>query len=155
MNAQISLHTDGFSIDFTLQSIQGTDNYVNLTGIFRLMPYTKNILIDSVPTLISFSDLRRLLTYFEQHIAHLQQDPNHKSEVFVPVNLGFQAEALTGEIRSQHDGEFSLRFMLNLGKQSEESTYVYIGGEAVVSLESISSFTSDLKSTLENLALSS
>ena len=71
-----------------------------------------------------------------------------ESYTFIPPDLQFQLQALSGQIRSQDDGEFTLRFMLNTGKSNPEGFAVYVGGEAVISLENVNRFLSSISCLL-------
>src|SRR4029453_9240655 len=76
-----------------------------------------DVTVQSVPTLMTVRDLSRLVAYFEEHIARLQQHPDSESDVFVPLELGFQVQALAGEVQTGDDGEFSVRFFVNGAKR--------------------------------------
>ena len=97
------------------------------------------------------SDLYRLATYFEEHIVQLLQNPDGASSTFVPMELGFQVQALAGEVHAENDGEFSVRFLVNVGKSKDEGEKVYVGGEAVVTLKNIRKFIASLHEALANL----
>ncbi|WP_322657512.1 hypothetical protein [Dendronalium sp. ChiSLP03b] len=53
-----------------------------------------------------------------------------------------------------HDGEFSIRFMVNVGQTNVEVSRTYVGGESVVTLENIQSFISSLQGVLRELGCS-
>ena len=102
--------------------------------------------------LTAIKDLERLVNYFEEHIACLKVDPDNESSTFITYGLGFQVQALSGEVRSLSDGEFTMRFMVNVGQSDFEASRTYIGGESEVTLENIESFTSSLQSILRKLS---
>src|SRR5262249_60445744 len=89
-------------------------------------------------------DLSRLVAYFEEHIARLQQHPDSESDVFVPLELGFQVQALAGEVQAGDDGGVRVRFFVNVGERSQAGRRVYIGGESVVTLKNLPVFLSSL-----------
>ena len=151
MSSTCLLQTSGYRVLFELRGHDTTTAYGDMIVEFQLDPCLGGISVKSEPTFVSMSDLQRLLAYFEQHIAHLQQDPNSESDIFVPLELGFQVQALSGEVRSQRDGEFSLRFMVNIGKSKDEDR-VYAGGESVVTLEHIKNFTSSIHDVMAELS---
>ena len=94
---------------------------------------------------LATSDIQRLIAYFKQHIANLRTNPDHQSQAFVPMELGFQLQALAGELYPDDDGEFTLRFMINVGKSSAEETAVYVGSETVVMLADVKQFMASLQ----------
>ncbi len=96
-------------------------------------------------------DLQTLVTYFEEHIARLEQDSNSESPTFLTYGFGFQVQASSGEVRSPSDGEFGMSFMVNLGRSHEEGCSIFVGGEAEVTLEQVKSFTSSLQAALAEL----
>ncbi|MBW4612033.1 MAG: hypothetical protein KME21_01880 [Desmonostoc vinosum HA7617-LM4] len=139
------LVTEGYKIIFNLKSLETTKQYMDLIVKFQLDPNLAFVAVKSQPALISITDLKRLVTYFEEHIAQLQENPNRESYTFLTCDLGFQVQALSGEVRSPHEGEFSIRFMVNVGQNNAEASRTYVGGESVVTLENIQSFTSSLQ----------
>lgn len=88
------------------------------------------------------------MNYLETHIAYLKQDNNSKSSVFIDYGLGFQFQALEGEISSDNQGYFSIILMLNLGQIAKGYPRTYIGGESVVTIGNIHNFISYLNSIL-------
>ena len=68
--------------------------------------------------------------------------------------LGFQVQALSGEVRSPTEGEFSIRFMVNAGQSSELASRTYVGGESLVTLGNIKSFASTLQAVLAEFVCS-
>lgn len=153
MKKECLLETDGFLICIGLNSLNKESKNIDSLITFLLDASIEKLSIQSVPTYIAVNDLQRLANYFEQHVKYLQQDPNRESHPFVPVELGFQVQALQGEVRSERDGEFSIRFMVNVGKRSATSTNVYVGGEAVVTLENIKNFISSIRTALTELCM--
>lgn len=115
------------------------------------VPQLGGISVKSVPTFMAIDDLRGPISYFDQHIAALQQNPDHEADIFVHLELGFQVQALAGEVRSENDGEFTLRLMVNVGQPAAESARTYFGGEAVVTLKEVKDFTRSINATLAGL----
>ena len=118
---------------------------------FILDQHLGDIMVKSVPTFIAASDLYRLATYFEEHIAQLLRHPDRASCTFVPMELGFQVQALAREVHAENDGEFSVRFLVNVGKSKDEGERVYVGGESVVTLKNIRRFIASLHEALADL----
>lgn len=113
--------------------------------------------------MISIQDIQRLIKYFEEHIAKLQENPDSESYTFVTYGLNFQVQALAGDVRinpsnllqtSPDDGEFTIVFMVNVGQSNVEACQTYVGGESVVTLKNIHSFTSLLQAVLTELGCS-
>jgi hypothetical protein len=141
---RLFLKTEGYQVSFEIEPMPHLKDEVDVKVGFLLDPCLGNVALTSSPMPLSLKDLQRLKTYLEQHIAHLQADPDSESYTFVPLDLQFQLQAFSGEIRSPDDGEFTLRFMINANKPNEERSSVYIGGEAIVTLENVSCFLSSI-----------
>jgi len=154
MTKKCLLETDGFQISVDLNTIETSKEHVGITVELVLDKHLGNVVIKSVPTCITLSDLWRLAVYFEEHIERLRQNFDSESYTFAPMELGFQLQALEGEIHQEHDGEFSLRFLLNVGEGSKQNHRVYIGGESVVTLKSIRIFIASLHEALAALSRS-
>lgn len=139
------LETDGYRVLFQLKHLDTSKEYFDAVVEFMPDPHLAKISLKSVPTFIAISDLQELVTYLDRHIASLQQDPNSESDTFVPKELGFQVRALSGEVISPTEGEFSLLFMVNVGRSNEEVSSTYLGGESEVTIENIQSFKSSVQ----------
>jgi hypothetical protein len=142
------LETEGYRILFEFKSLETTQKNVDMMVEFELAPNLGSISVKSIPAFIAIKDLQRLLMYFQKHIARLQEDSDTESDTFLDYGLGFQLQALSGEVRSASDGEFNLRFMLNIGQSSAGASRTYIGGESQVKVENINSFASSLQAAL-------
>jgi hypothetical protein len=151
MGKKCVIETDGYRVSFDLKDMQASKEYIDMIVEFTLDQHLGDIMVKSVPTFIAASDLYRLATYFEEHIAQLLQNPDGASSTFVPMELGFQVQALAGEVHAENDGEFSVRFLVNVGKSKDEGEKVYVGGEAVVTLKNIRKFIASLHEALANL----
>lgn len=155
MNQKCFLETEGSQIIFDLSSLP-TKKELDLVVHFRLDPQMGRFCVSSIPTFIAINDLQRLISYFEEHITDLRNDPDSQSHTFVPLGLGFQLQALSGEIFTENkaslDGEFTLRFMINVGRSHNEATSVYVGGEMVVTLTQIQDFIMSLQMTVRELS---
>jgi hypothetical protein len=145
------LETEGYRIVFELKTLETTKQDVDMVVEFQLNPCLSNMVVKSKPAFISIKDLQRLVTYFEEHIALLEEDPDSESYTFTTYGLGFQLQGLSGEMRSPNDGEFSIRVMLNVGESNLENSRTYVGGESVVTLENIHNFTLSLQALLIEL----
>ncbi|NEQ63979.1 MAG: hypothetical protein F6K21_00285 [Symploca sp. SIO2D2] len=151
MVSKCFLETDGYQIIFELNSIENNQELVNLVIELRLDPQLGEMLVRSVPSAITFPNLQRLVSYFEQHIAALRADPNYESPVFLTNGLGFQMQALAGEFFTEVEGNCNIRVMLNVGKPIQGYASTYIGGESVVEFAQIHSFISGIKVALQEI----
>lgn len=71
------LETEGYRIFFNSKSVEGTEaDFVDSIVEFQLNPCLGELLVRSIPAFITFQDLQRLATYFEQHIAVLKENPD-------------------------------------------------------------------------------
>jgi hypothetical protein len=142
------LETEGYQICFALQETQAAKESADVVVELILDGNLGDVAVKSLPTLMTVRDLSRLVAYFEAHIARLQQHPDSESYVFVPLELGFQVQALAGEVQAGDDGEFSLRFFVNVGESDTTGHRVYIGGESVVTLKNLRVFLASLHEAL-------
>lgn len=150
----ILLRTEGFDLSFEVNRLFTDHEYVYMTVVFRLAPHLGDVLARSELTSIATKELEELVTYFEEHIARLRHDPWTHSDNFVNTELGFQIQALAGEIISPCEGEFSIQCMVNVGQSSEEGPRVYVGGETAVTLQEVYAFSDSIKALLAELAAS-
>lgn len=151
MTQKCVLETDGYQVSFDLKETPIYAEDVEMVVELVLDQYLGSIAAQSVPTLIAVRDLYRLVEYFEAHIAQLLRHPDHESSTFVPMELGFQVQALAGEVQAENAGEFSLRFLVNVGRSEADGHRVYAGGEAVVTLTNLRRFVTSLQETLADL----
>jgi len=142
------LETEGYRILFNLKETQAAKESADVVVELVLNRHLGDVAVKSVPTLMTVRDLSRLVAYFEAHIARLQQHPDSESYVFVPLELGFQVQALAGEVQAGDDGEFSVRFFVNVGESSQAGHRVYIGGESIVTLKNLRVFLASLHEAL-------
>ncbi|WP_437632440.1 hypothetical protein [Sorangium sp. So ce854] len=83
----------------------------------------------------------------------LMHKPSESSPVFVPLEMGFQIQALSGEVDSSEDGVFSMRLMVSAGK-SATGERVYMGCEGSIDVERVRLFTAGIEAALKELGLS-
>ena len=146
------LEADGYRICFDLKETQAAKESVDMIVKLVLDKNLGDVAVQSVPTLMTIRDLYRLVAYFEEHVARLRQNPDSESYVFVPMELGFQVQGLAGEVQAGNDGEFSVRFLVNVGESSPAGHRVYIGGESVVTLKNLQVFLASLHEALAALS---
>jgi hypothetical protein len=106
--------------------------------------------VHSPPTFIAFADLERLAAYLEDHVKGLQNDPTRDSGPFVPLGLGFQVQALSGEVSSPSDGELTLRVLVQVGENPRDGGRVYAGAEACVDVAYVTAFAASLRAYVAN-----
>ncbi len=147
----ISLQADGFRFSFEVDYGRTDQEYVGMIVSFQLAPHLQSLNIHSDKTSIATEDLQRLIEYFEQHIAHIQENSSYNSDVFLNWELGFQLQALAGEIDSldDEDGYFDIMCLVNAG---DRETRVYAGGESNITLKDANAFTGTIKALLEELS---
>ena len=153
MKKKCVLETNGYRVFFHFRSVQTPEaDYVESIVQFQIDSRLQELLVRSVPTLIHFKDLQRLVTYFEQHIAALKEDSNSESHTFVTYGLGFQAQALSGSVLSESEGFFTIQFMVNVGQAYKGACSTYVGGESQVTFANIRSFTASLQAVVNELS---
>jgi hypothetical protein len=150
MTTSCHLEAEGFRLTFHLSNGKGEDWMDGLLAL-SLHPDLGGLTVHSAPTAIQENDLRGLIAYFEDHIARLQQDPDAESATFTPLELGFQLQALAGDVESADEGAFTLRALLNVG-QREGCSRTYVGAEGVVEVANVRAFTHSLEQLLSGLA---
>jgi hypothetical protein len=149
MTRQCHLDTEGFSLVVSLQA-PIVEDWVDGRIELRLHPELGNLVIQSAPTSFQERDLRGLIEYLEGHITQLQQEPETAASVFVPLELGFQLQALSGDVESDDEGEFTIQVLANVG-QREECSRTYVGAKGVVTVASVRAFLSALEQSLATL----
>jgi hypothetical protein len=150
MTPRCTLETEGYRIAFHLHRLDAAREYFDGSVELSLQPDLGGLVIKSAPTFLGVADLRQLAAYFEEHIARLQGDPDAEASVFVPLELGFQVQALSGDVGPEAEGEFTLRFMVNVG-QREGCSRTYVGAEAVTTVQSVRDFTASLDTVLAEM----
>lgn len=151
MKDTVTLQANGYRIVFHFRPVTSSPRHLDLVTSFALDPMIGNFTISSVPTFITLDDLEELATYFEQHLTHLQHDPDSESDTFVPLELGFKVTALSGKVVDGDEGEFSPDFKINVGSHAQ-GTRVYVGAKATVDVRQIRRFIADLRAALARAA---
>jgi hypothetical protein len=95
-----------------------------------------------------YNDLIRLADYFDHHITQLIQNSWHDSDEFVNIDLDFQVQAMCGDVKSNQEGEFTVRIMLNMGNASDGSS-VYTGIEGCIDVVKCHAFVVNLRDFLK------
>ena len=75
-------------------------------------------------------DLRALITYLRNHIGPNAAHELGRSSVFVPLELDFSLQALSGTIDSWESGHFRIRWMAYVGAPERGKDSLYIGFES-------------------------
>ncbi|MEZ4361611.1 MAG: hypothetical protein R3B48_15600 [Kofleriaceae bacterium] len=97
----------------------------------------------STPSFIAIADLYRLRDYLKDHLRALQSSPDAQSFVFTPLELGFQLQALGGEVRAPNDGECTVRLMVQVAS-GEDHPRLYVGCESGVTAAAMRAFIAQL-----------
>jgi hypothetical protein len=142
------LKTEGYSIllEFLQMRPSARDMLIRTTLI--LNPLLSDVSYTSTQTWILASDMERLVAYFEEHMKSLKEDNNHVSRTFVDLDLHFQIQAFEGDTSADNVGEFSLQFMLNVGRSGQGHTYTYLGCESVVTVQDVTAFMNSTRAVL-------
>lgn len=108
----------------------------------------------STTTSMATIEFKRLGSYFDEHISLLAREPGHVSEVFVPLELGLQIQALSGEVDSDADGLFGLRVMVNATDERGDFQFrCYAGCEGTVEVRNVRAFVADVDAAIHGLGL--
>ncbi len=150
MTTRCTLETEGYHVAFHLQQAPRQMGFVDGVIELTLLPELGGASFRSAPTFLSANDLQRLVTYLEEHVAHLRSGANGNGFPLVPSELGFQVAALGGDVEAD-EGEFTLRFLVNVGQPDGRSA-TYAGAEAVVTVQQVRKFTASLDAVLGALA---
>lgn len=151
INDKYILETEGYQIIFELENSTYCEQSIDLVVKFVLNSQLEGLSVKSVPSCINTKDLKRLTVYLEQHIASLIESSGSVSPTFVEYGLSFQMQALMGDVETTDDGEFSLLVMVNVGKPEKGSHRVYVGGEAIVTVENVRKFVLSINTLLAEL----
>lgn len=145
------LETSEDQVAFFLRNL---DYFKNSIGIIVVLTKNHTLEENSVKTSASrmkIETLQTLVSYLEDHIGNLKENHNKVADTYY-YHI-FQIQALSGNVISEDEGSFNLRFMVNVGNQKEKGDpSTYIGAEAAVTFANIRSFTSSLQAALNELS---
>lgn len=149
------LVASGYQITFYIKSLDSSRQYIGLIAALVVSTEFEEFSLKSAAQKILIQDLQNLTEYFEQHIASLRKNLFNNSSTFLNCQNSFQVQALSGNITSENEESFTLRFMINVGHQKERGhTSTYVGAEAVVTVKNIQDFTASIQTALAKLAFS-
>jgi hypothetical protein len=148
MSLQCCLTTAGYQVVFHMTRAQRRGDSLDVVVELSVCPELGRFTVKSVPNFVSVADMRRLVHYLEEHISRLIEDASHESVPFVPLELGFQVQALAGDVGSENEGDFTLRFLVNIGRSPVDGTGVYVGAESVIEVENVRAFAASLEALL-------
>jgi len=134
------LETVGYSVSLEFLEWRPTIRDVLIRTTLTLNPQLGKVTVACDPTWILTNDVGRLVAYLEQHIQALRKDSNHISHAYVDSELHFLVQAFEGEIRAENSGEFSLQFMLNIGRSDHDAANTYLGCNSVVAVQNVTAF---------------
>jgi hypothetical protein len=146
MGRHLDLEARGFRAAFQFQSAPRSAAHLDAAVSVFLPPELGGMCIESVPTFLSVADLGRLSDYLDNHLRSLQNGATDNAGPFVPLELGFQFEALDGDIDAAGEGELSLRLLINVGVEPAEETRVYSGVEGAIDARKLAEFAAQLRS---------
>ncbi len=92
-------------------------------------------------------DLRKLVQYFQNHCAGLENGSLFESPVYMPLEADFQIRCLDGDIEKE-EGYFSLYIFFNCGKLTENGSNNYFGFESIIYLNDLKKFYYDINKLL-------
>lgn len=81
---------------------------------------------------LSLTDVSRLVAYARAHVGENIPHTIVESTAFVTYDLGFQLQALAGDLESWTDGYFTMRWMFYCGPNDRAHAAFYVGIEARV-----------------------
>jgi hypothetical protein len=145
------LEAYGYKAAFNFSQIDSSTQVAELIVEFSLDEGFGSLRVKSVPTWIALKDIASLASYLSEHVLRLLKGAGDESIPFVTMELGFELQALEGEAISDSEGEFTLRLMVNLGQISREGPRVYVGGQAVVSVENVRKFIASLDALIQSI----
>lgn len=146
---QCILETSKYQVTFFLKSL---DDFKQSIGIIVAMNTNPNIegeYVRSSATRIQIASLQSLVLYLEEHINALKENPSKISAPFY-YHI-FQIQALSGNVISEDEGSFNLRFMVNVGVDKDKGN-TNTSASAEVTFRNIHEFTSSLQAALNEFS---
>lgn len=141
------LETSGYQVTLFIRNLDDYKRSVGIGVMLTVNPELGGFSIKSSVTKMTIMSLQTLIFHLEDHISDLKEDPRNTSDsLYYHI---FQIQALSGNVTSEDEGSFNLRFMINVKDKANRSPYV--GAQAEVSFASIRSFTSSLQAVLNEL----
>ena len=140
MSHTCTLSGETYAADFELRPARSAEH---LDLAISLHLHDRRSFVVSTPSFIAIADLHRLRDYLNDHLRQLQSNPDAQSFLFTPLELGFQLQALDGEVRAPDDGECTVRLMVQVAS-GEDHPRLYVGCESVVTATAMRSFIAQL-----------
>ena len=134
-----------FSFEFSPQDT-GADLVVTVGLRGSSDPLAKSTLAH-----IERADIVRLANYVDDHLKFVASNPDAQSDVYVPLELNFQLQALEGEVRNVGEGELSLRVMANVADPGHEGGSSYVGCEGIADVSEAEQFSKKLRAIASRL----
>ncbi len=141
---EITLKTLGVSIVIRPTRLEPDHGFVDFEHDMRMEIGTRGHVDPRQRCRIYKADLLKLAKYIRLHVGEDLPHGILPSPVFYPLELDFNTQALTGEIGSWEDGEFSIRWMISSGRSDREPS-VYIGCETMVDVREALRWAADLE----------
>lgn len=144
------LETNGYQVTFFLRSLDYSKLAVGLGVMLTINPEFGGVTVRSTARFM-IPILQTLVSYLKRHINNLKEEP-YKTSDLLKYSI-FQIQALSGNVTSEDEGSFNLRFMVNTGDPKDRgNTSNYVSAEAVVTFANIRSFTASLQAALDELS---
>ena len=151
----LAFRTLGYTVSFREASRAVAERCFDVCVELVLNPEFGGSMIRSVPSIILFDDLRRMRTYFETYLAYCSdltsrltdEDLGAYEEDFrwcVPLNLGYQLKADSGEALADGAGDFGLLTLVNVGF-AEDGTRVFAGADSTMTFAAVRRLIEDIE----------
>jgi hypothetical protein len=147
--SQAILSVEGFDVVFSLNRFKDSLSIMDVEIEIRPESDLAMNAFRSISSFVAIKDLYRFLGYFEEILKHSNSGRRQKLPVYVPLELGFQVQVLEGEMETEEEGYFTIRVMVNLGRNAKHGTHVYAGCEGLVDAARIREFNIALRAVLE------
>lgn len=127
---EFALEADGFTLTWAVTfSPESKESLVGRVSL-KLAPELGGETLGSTEVAIMTADFVRLRDYLESHMAALRSGAPIADYPFLGYDLGYQVQALHGELEDG-EGEFGLRAMVLKGT-SASGQRVYVGAESLM-----------------------
>jgi hypothetical protein len=117
-------------------------------------PQSPKPIAKSTPRYIERKDILRLANYLDDHLELITHNPDAQSDIYVPLELNFQLQALEGDVLDGFEGSIGLRVMANIADPGDQGGSLYIGCEGTVEVSEVRQFSTKLREFASMLVLS-
>lgn len=146
------LETSGYQVSFFIKSFDARKDSVAIGVRMTVDPVIEGVAVRSSATAMRILTLQNLILYLEAHIEDLKSDPKKTSDLLY-YDI-FRIQALSGNVTSESEGSFTLRFMVNTGVPVDrKNSSNFVSAEAVVTFANMHSFTASLQAVVDEVSL--